>query len=346
MEYMFINKPEFAEPIRVIFLCGVKFSDIDSDKRIVLKKHLEEDPQNKVLILEKYFNFAYKNDSNTGLLSYYDAELFNLHSIESFAALIATNVIVIHESLSTAGELGVFGSNEALRSRIITLVPERYSVEEEKISGFLRLAFWNKKDRLISNNLIRFYPHTERTMVSATHSFYETYFYENQLPPSIAMQIDKQLIAEPHKDVLAITKNNVSCKERSVNIWLSCDSIKNYLLAILSVREIRKRLRSCKKFYEIKNILSCEFKKALINTYYILTGTQLTTLSIHIDSQPELTFENAISFLLYFCHACEIMKITCNDDETISVSFHKNLSLLWKAYSSLITPVTFADWGD
>lgn len=41
MEYMFVNKPEFAEPIRVLFLCGAKFNDIDSDKRIVLKKHLE-----------------------------------------------------------------------------------------------------------------------------------------------------------------------------------------------------------------------------------------------------------------------------------------------------------------
>ena len=142
MEYMFINKPEFAEPIRVIFLCGIKFKDNETDKRIVLKNYLENDPKNKVLILEKYFDFAFKNDSSTGLLSYYDAELFNLHNIESFAALVATNVIVIHESLSTAGELGVFGSNEALRDRIITLVPDQFSVEEEKLSSFLRLAFW------------------------------------------------------------------------------------------------------------------------------------------------------------------------------------------------------------
>ena len=59
---MFINKPEFAEPIRVIFLCGIKFKDNETDKRIVLKNYLENDPKNKVLILEKYFDFAFKND--------------------------------------------------------------------------------------------------------------------------------------------------------------------------------------------------------------------------------------------------------------------------------------------
>ena len=61
MEYMFINKPEFAEPIRVIFLCGIKFKDNETDKRIVLKNYLENDSKNKVLILEKYFDFAFKS---------------------------------------------------------------------------------------------------------------------------------------------------------------------------------------------------------------------------------------------------------------------------------------------
>lgn len=346
MEYMFNNKPEFAEPIRVIFLCGVRFNNVESDKRVVLEKYLETDPRNKVLILEKYFTFAYKNDSLAGLLSYYDADLFNLHSIESFAALLATNVIVIHESLSTAGELGVFGSNKALRARIITLVPEQFSVEEEKLSSFLRLAFWNKKERLFSNNLIRFYPITKRSMVSETHSFYETYFSENQLPPSIAARINKQLVKDPRSNVFAINGKNESCKNQAVNIQLSCDSVKNYLLAILSVCEVRERLRSCKKFYEIKNIITAVFIQTLKNTYYNVTGKQPKTITVHIENQPGLCFEQAVSFLLYFCHACGIMKITCNDDDSISVGFHKNVSMLWKEYSKLISPVTFTNWGD
>ena len=346
MDYMFINKPEFAEPIRVIFLCGVKFKDNETDKRIVLKNYLENDPKNKVLILEKYFDFAFKNDSNTGLLSYYDAELFNLHNIESFAALVATNVLVVHESLSTAGELGVFGSNEALRDRIITLVPDQFSVEEEKLSSFLRLAFWNKKDRLINNNVIRFYPITNRSMVSEMHSFYETSFDDNRLPPSIARRIKSQLIKHPCSKVLAINAENIKNEKQSIGIWLSCDSIKNYLLAILSISEIRKKLRSCKKVYEIRNILSNVFVDTLKNTYSSISGEPPKTIAVHIEKQPGLTFDNAISFMMYFCHACGIMKITCNDDDTISVSFSKDLGLLWKEYSKLINPISFAKWGE
>ena len=125
MEYMFVNKPEFAEPIRVLFLCGSRFKDSAWDKRIILKEYLEEDPRNKVILLEKYFDFALKkNPAPRSLLSYYDAHLFNLYSIESFAALTATNIIILHETLSTAGEIGVFGSSEALRERMITLVPD------------------------------------------------------------------------------------------------------------------------------------------------------------------------------------------------------------------------------
>lgn len=346
MEYMFINKPEFEEPIRVIFLCGVKFKDNETDKRIVLKKYLETDPKNKVLILEKYFDFAFKNDNATGLLSYYEAELFNLHNIESFAALTATNVIVIHESLSTAGELGVFGSNDALRSRIITLVPEQFSVEEEKLSGFLRLAFWNKKQKLINNKVIRFFPMIKRSMVSERHSFYETYFVDNQLPPSIATQISKQLIEYPRSTVVSISEKSVKIGKNSIRIWMSCDSIKNYMLAILSVGEIRKRLRACKKIYEIKNVFSVAFKDALRNTYYSTNGQRPKTITVHIENQPGLTFDNAISFMIYFFHACGIMTITCSEDESISVSFAKGTSMLWEKYSELINPVTFAEWGD
>ena len=141
----------------------------------------EEDSRNKVILLEKYFDFILRKNNDKGLLSYYDADLFNLHNIESFAALVATNIIVIHETLSTAGEIGVFGSNKELRDRIITLVPEKFSVEEEKISNFLRLAFWNSREKLINNQVIRFYPTTKRTMVSDTHSFYETSFLKRQL---------------------------------------------------------------------------------------------------------------------------------------------------------------------
>ncbi len=346
MEYMFVNKPEFAEPIRVLFLCGSKFSDQESDKRIVLKKYLEEDPLNRVILLEKYFDFILKRNNEKGLLSYYDAELFNLYNIESFAALVATNIIVVHETLSTAGEIGVFASNEKLRDRIITLVPEKFSVEEEKLSNFLRLAFWNSRQKLINNKVIRFYPATKRSMVSETHSFYETVFRDNQIPKTLRQKIQEQINQTPTSSVSVIGGKINRLDNGSLSVWLSYASIKNYLLAVLSASENRKKLRGCTKLYEIRNVLHTAFVKAIKNAYYNANGTMPRTVNVYIDKQPEYRFSDVLNFMIYFWHACNIMTIKCNEDDTISVSFSKKTSSLWTRYSELMEEVSFSNWGE
>ena len=95
--------------------------------------------------MEEYYNF--KQNRNSPLLSYYETELFSLFNIEMLAAAFSTNVIIIHESNSTAGEIAAFAGNPYIRDKLIVLAPERYSIEEEKISNFLSLAFWNKKTK-------------------------------------------------------------------------------------------------------------------------------------------------------------------------------------------------------
>lgn len=347
MEYMFVNKPEFAEPIRVLFLCGAKFRNEDSDKRIILKKYFERDPFNRVILLEKYFDFTLRHSKNRDLLSYYDAELFNLHSIESFAALVATNIIVIHETLSTAGEIGVFGSNDELRDRIITLVPEKYFVEEEKLSNFLRLAFWNPEDILINKRVIRFYPSIRRTMVSETHSFYDTFFPENKLPQALIQEIEEQLNKTPCTAVQLLGKKTNSIDDKkTLSISLSYASIKNYLLAILSVPEHRNDLRKFTKLYQIHNFLEQKFFSAIRNAYYNEYGIMPKNVHIHIDRQPNYSFSNVLNFMIYFWHACNIMTIKCEKNDEISVSFKKNTSFMWDKYSQIIKPVKFSEWGE
>ena len=332
-------------PIRVLFLCGAKFSDSESDKRNVLKNYLEEDPYNKVILLEKYFDFSLKHNKGNGLLSYYNADLFNLYSIETFAALVATNIIVIHETVSTAGEIGVFGSNKELRERLITLVPERYSVEEDKLGNFLRLAFWNRQEKLINNNVIRFYPSTKRIMLSATHSFYETSFRGNIFPKTLGQKIQAQLNT-PCSTMAVVGKKINRYDENYLTVLLTYASIKNYLLALLSVPENRKKLRNCTKLYEVRNTLEHEFKEAIKNAYFNDNGIKPKGVKIYIDVQPKFNFSDVLNFMIYFWHACNIMTIKRNDDDTISVSFSKNTSTLWTKYSELIRPISFAKWGE
>ena len=346
MDYMFINKPEFAEPIRVLFLCGAKFDNSISDKRIVLKKYLEQDPKNRVILLEKYFDFALKKGKRNNFLSYYSVELFNLYNIESFAALVATNIILLHETLSTAGELGVFGSNYELRDRIITLVPEHFSVEEEKLSNFLRLAFWNTRDRLIQNKVIRYYPAVKKTMISENHFFYKTYFVGNEFPQMLGRKLNSQLNQSPISAVSILPRNKFWFNRETLTVRLSYTSIKNYLLSILSVSENRKAIRNCTKLYEIRNILYAKFNDAVKNSYRKIYNVTPKNVIVEIDCQPNYNFQNVLSFMIYFWHACKIMTITCNEQDTITVSFPKGTSSLWAQYSQLIKPVTFCEWGE
>ena len=345
MAHIFLNKPEFAEPIRVLFLCGSEYSSIDKfDKRTILKKHLEQNKKNRVILLEKYFDFPFSS-VKSGLLSYYKQGLFNLYNIELLAALVATNIIVIHESLSTAGEIGVFASNSSLRDRIITLVPQRYSVEEEKLSNFLKLAFWNDSQVLINNQIIRFYPRTERIMVSKTNSYYQTYFQDNKLPESIEHKLNNH-IKDSVVSVFAFGDDNFTVLGSNVTVYLDMVSVKNYILAILSLCSVRTQLRKCTLLYDVNNTIKKFFRDSMKETYYNKTGERCQDLKIVIKERPDLDFETVIKFMVYCLHACNIMKITKNEDGTITVSFAKRTSKIWKKYSELIQYVDFSEWGD
>lgn len=190
LKYIFVKKSKFEEPIRILFLCGSMYSKTDSDKRNVLKDYLEENSTNKVILLEKDFVFS---ASNNDFLSYYNFGLKNLYNIEMLASLVANKIIILHESYSTAGEIGVFASNNLLRKKIITLIPNRYAIEEEKFSSFLKLAFWNYKEKIIDNNVIQYYPVVENIYVSDTHNKYYTYFYENKIPKTVGDLLTKQI---------------------------------------------------------------------------------------------------------------------------------------------------------
>lgn len=353
MEYIFTNKPEFVEPIRVLFLCGTGFKNSDEDKRVVLKNYLERDSANRVIILEKYFEFG-NIRRKEGFLSYYQAKLFNLFSIESLAALTATNVIILHESISTAGELGVFGSNPSLRNRIITLVPEKYAIEEEKLSSFLQLAFWNRKDQVIPKEIIRYYPETKKVLISDNRSIYYTYFTDNTLPSYVGGKIDEAISKIKTSNVcLSDTAENGYLKYQSyIKRTQYCtyanfeyDVFKNYMIALLTIPEFRRRLSECTKVFALVRLFKKTFEEVLKNTVNEHTKSCSPKLIITINKQPELKIDDAISFMIYIMHSCGLINIKSEDNNLISVHHCKGTSDLLKKYSCLVQKFDAMDWG-
>lgn len=108
-----------------------------------MKEHIDGSTSNlHAIILEENFQFA---STSKQYLSYDDIYLSGLAQIEQLASLYASKIIIIHETISTAAELGMFAIDPILAQKICLLVPDKVSIEEEKISGFIRLAFFRKR---------------------------------------------------------------------------------------------------------------------------------------------------------------------------------------------------------
>ena len=130
----------FTRPLTLAFLCGTKYDSAnENDKRKILKKFLQSNISDcRALILEE--NFWFKKTTEK-YLSYDEIFLRDLAQIEQMASLYADKIIVVHESLSTAAEIGVFASDPAVAPRVCVLAPDENAIDENKISGFIYLAF-------------------------------------------------------------------------------------------------------------------------------------------------------------------------------------------------------------
>lgn len=351
MEYIFESIKNFTEPIRVLFLCGSTYSKRNDDKRNVLKNFLEKDADNKVILLEKYFSFKLQE----GFLSYYDAKLFDLYNIENLAALLSTKIIILHESYSTAGEIGTFASNPFLKNKIITLVPERYAIEEEKLSNFLELAFWHEKNKIINKNVIRYYPITKTVYVSDKINKYYTYFPNNEIPRNVGQLLTEQ-IGKKEKVNLTFENNSkygINYNKSFVKIYNDCVKVnlefgvfKNYIISMLNMPELKDSLRNCSKVYEIIKIFDNTFMSTLKNTLINKYKTIPSNINITLNNQKNFDYLKCISFAVYMLHACGLINIKNEDDKNISVHFPQNTTELIKKYSSLVKPIKRLNWGD
>ena len=162
---IFAENYSYDDPLNIVFLCGSHYSKKSKhDKRNILKEHIDGSTSNlHAIILEENFQFA---STSKQYLSYDDIYLSGLAQIEQLASLYASKIIIIHETISTAAELGMFAVDPILAQKICLLVPDKVSIEEEKISGFIRLAFFQEKAPENMVRLIRYYPDVEVHRIS------------------------------------------------------------------------------------------------------------------------------------------------------------------------------------
>ena len=242
--------------VRTVFLCGNKYEKKGKkDKRNVLRAFIHKSiPDCRCVILEDSFIFG---KSTNHYLAYDDIFLKDLAQVEQLAALFAEKVIIIHETISTAAEIGMFASNTALSSKLCIMVPDPYSVEDDKVGSFISMSFLNKNRKSHKIKLLRFYPDTDVFIYSDKKSDYYTWFHNDEIGANLERQLLAFINISKGDRILKynktrfgkLSRNNdeinysIDFLKKEVSVSVSAEVLKDQLTALLYEDSIRKELR-------------------------------------------------------------------------------------------------------
>lgn len=364
------NNAKVTNPVRILFLCGSFFEKEAFhihregtsyeliDKRKVLKDYVSEtfpDLNIYSIILEENFMFSNKNQ----YLNYNDIDLKSLKSIELLTSMYSSKVIILHESFSTAAEVGMFSTSSLSSEKVLILSPDNFSVEEEFISGFMNFAYQNKFYAKNNIKVLKYYPGVYKHHISDSRYKLHTFFVNNKIPNQLAVSLKKELIFEAYdRYKLFKTEHSVSADKKTVNIeiFIETHQLFAYLISLFNIKEIRDNFRTKLVISEMKRNTTTNRRKALINKNkdllynYLIDGfiSTFRTNNIDIDKDAEsykikhihvnflaedINIKHSISYFIYIAIALGFINIReANSVLSISENFQK----IYPLYSGLI----------
>ncbi len=330
---IFIEKFLYDDPFNIVFLCGSRFSTNPREKRLVLKEHLESTiPNCRVIILEE--NFVFRNTTKKHL-AYDDIFLRSLAQVEELASLFSNSILIIHETISTAAELGMFANNSALLKKICLLTPDSYAVEENKVSAFIRLAFLqtDAPEACIGDHVI-FYPDTEHFWDSPLKGGYYTYFHNNTIGENLSRKIcsfvtrvntehnvhyTKCQYRNPRNDNFSIDYC-VDKNEKTASIYVHSSVLKVQLLSMFFLTELRSETQNKKKISEHVSYIQNKYMELIQNSVEHYSGYDFTDFKITVSvKNTECTLRQAVGYYIYMLQAIGLISIEQADDEDMSI---------------------------
>lgn len=352
------SKFECTDVLNVVFLCGSNYNHKDPyDKRKILKEFVNNMGYSG-LILEE--NFIMKNSSKK-FLAYDDIFLKDLASVEQLTSLFASHIIIIHETISTAAEIGMFAINPQIIDKICLLVPDDISIEENKISNFIKLAFLNNNTLKRIPKVITYYPDIDVRRLSVNKSDYYTFFHDNKIGENLGTHLCCFLKISNKNKIINIKKSkyNKSSNENSniefyvdydqLKVSVSTDALKTQLIALFFCEEFRREIRKKKKIYEHVSYIQIFYTNVLKNTIMNLGNKNIINLDINISiKNSNCELRQAIGYFLYLLQAIEFISLEndsgCFCDRKITI---KNaLNKLKDQYKDLITEKKPTDFSE
>lgn len=322
MKRYIFKEQELTNEYRYIFLCGSQYkSKSKQDKRNVLRDYLIEKNQlYRPIILED--NFIFQKDSSR-YLRYDDIYMKDLYQVEMLTNYLSDYNIIVHESISTGAETGLFLSEKDALNKTCLLVPDETAVEEDKVGQFIRLAFMRKPNVL---RVINFYPRVEKHILSNDVMYWHTYFYKNRIGRNLNKELQKFLKTADQTYEIKFTRTMEKVEEGYIHYkrnkqCLEITALPRILLicvaAVFSIDELSKKIFSAEQkelkeyINDIKEFLSKVFK----NTIEEKTGEHFEKCSVHARMNVNNVYiSGIIGMILYLFQAAGFIEIVKAED--------------------------------
>ena len=360
--YIFLDKFTYNDPLNIIFLCGSRYQKTTTEKRNILKEHLENNVTNcHVIILEENFHFR---NTTRAHLAYDDIFLYSLAHVEELASLFADSIIIIHETISTAAELGMFANNPALLKKICLLTPDSYSVEEDKVSAFIRLAFLQEgaPETTIGKH-VTFFPDIKRFLDSPEKSGYYTYFHNNAIGEHLSRNVlsfvqkesapqevkfHKLQYNKPLKNEFSVDYT-IDSDTSSVSVYVHSNTLKMQLLSLLFQPEVQSEIGKNNKIAEHISFLQAKYTQILKDSIDYYSGKNITDYELSISMKnTQCTLRQAIGYFVYMLQAIDFVRMRQMDEKdpkSRKISITSSAEELKDTFSSVITESTTSAFG-
>lgn len=322
MKRYIFKEQEITNEYRYIFLCGSRYVKSDEkDKRNVLREFLKQkNPNYCPVILED--NFIFKKSKSRFLL-YDDIYMKDLYQVEMVTNYLSDSNIIIHESISTAAETGLFLSEEQALKKTCLLLPEETAVEEQKLGQFIRLAFLNSPNPV---KVIRFYPRVVKNILSEDVKYWHTYFWKDRIGINLGKRIEEFLgqaemvhkieftrKKERVKDGLIYYSKNGTGVEINIlpRIFLNC------IAAIFNIDEVSRQVFNVreKTLKDYIDVIKEQILEIFISTIEEKTGGEFKNCSIFFEMNIKRVYiSEIIGMSLYLFQAARFIEVLKADD--------------------------------
>ena len=266
--------------------------------------------------------------TNQTYLSYDDIFLKNLFQVEHLASIFADKIIIVHETLSTAAELGMFARNANMMKKICLLVPDSMSIEESKVTSFIKLAYLNSKTPNIQiGEKITFYPDIDVIRFSEFKSDYRTEFHNNEIGPNLGKKVlsfisqksgdskitfSKNKYSESYKNIDKVAYS-INKKSHRINVYINSHILRIQLFSLFFVDEFKKEIRTDKYIKDHINFIKNFYNNIMLNTICHIEGLRASEFCINIKlSEPLCDLNQAIGYFIYMLQGASLISLESN----------------------------------